>query len=54
MITEREPDPVDDVQRKLDDAEDSDEAERLETIEKVHDDLAEELDPSGDTPPSGL
>lgn len=54
MISEREPDPVDDVQRELDEAEEADEAKRLETIEKIHDDLAEELDTSGDAPPTGL
>ncbi|HEV3472454.1 MAG TPA: hypothetical protein VG408_04515 [Actinomycetota bacterium] len=54
MTIERKADPVTDVEQELDKAEDAGEAERLETIEKIHDDLAEELDGSDDAPASGL
>ena len=53
MSTEAERDPVNDVERELERAEDADESERLETIEKVHDDLAKELDGGGDAPAPG-
>lgn len=53
MTVERERDPVEDVERELDKAEDADESSRLETIEKVHDDLAKELDGGGDSPTPG-
>lgn len=53
MTVEREGDPVTDVERELDKAEDADESQRLETVEKIHDDLAEELDGGGDAPAPG-
>ncbi|MDQ3963958.1 MAG: hypothetical protein M3277_08635 [Actinomycetota bacterium] len=53
MSVERDRDPVEDVERDLDKAEDADESGRLETIEKVHDDLAKELEGGGDAPAPG-
>ncbi len=53
MSLERDRDPVEDVERDLNKAEDADESERLDTIEKVHDELAKELEGGGDTPAPG-
>ncbi len=53
MSIERERDPVEEVERELDRVEGADDSERLESIEKVHEGLTEELEGGGDAPAPG-
>lgn len=52
-MEERETDLERNVDRKLEAAEEGDDAERLAALEDVHSALESELDASGETPPPG-
>lgn len=52
-MEERETDLEHEVERKLESAEEEDDAARLATLENVHSTLESELEASGETPPSG-
>ena len=49
---ERSDDPIRDAERAMESAEESDDTERLETLEKVHETLETELNEGAETPPA--
>lgn len=52
-MDEREGDLERESERKLDSAEEADDATRLAALEDVHSTLESELEASGETPPTG-
>lgn len=51
-MEKRDDELMDETRRDLEGAESSDDRERLETLEKVHEKLESELEERGETPPA--
>lgn len=49
---ERESDPISAVEDAMEAAEESDDSQRLETLEKMHETLESELNEGAETPPA--